>query len=295
MDVDEIKADQEERTARLEREIAELKAQRVGAPPYRTVGLAGAGVVVLAAFLPWVSAIFASKAGVEGDGVITLVLGGLAGLMAWKMPRQWANVLVGLAGITVSSIALLDANHISQLASERDIAVTIGMGLWLTALGGIVLVGGAFLGNAAKRSAAESGPSTARRAGKYVGTRFKRKHAIAVIVVLALVGVGVGGAALISKRNQRQATESAQRSWNERAFAACRTAVDRHLDEDGTTFPDFGDEAVSVMGEAPGPFSVATWVETDQRGRTDFACFIRYGNIADEWRLTEPLTIVEGE
>lgn len=99
------------------------------------------GVVVIAAFLPWVSIFGVSASGLEGDGVITLIVG-LAGgaLLAvstglfsseQKTPTNMMNIVqIVLAGVT-ALIGLIDMNGAAAI------------GLYLTMFAGLAWVGGA--------------------------------------------------------------------------------------------------------------------------------------------------------
>lgn len=97
-------------------------------------------LVVLAAFLPWVSIFGIGAIGIEGDGVITLVLA-LAGAVILAMTT-------GLVGSRrtpgrVSQIALLALAVLAALIALLDMNGAAAIGLYLTLLGGIVWVVGA--------------------------------------------------------------------------------------------------------------------------------------------------------
>ena len=101
-------------------------------------------LVVLAAFMPWATAdagiVSSSRTGMEGDGVLTLILGLIAlpaSLLAhW---RRWLWLVLVTAGVLTSLIGIVDG--IDLLGISNDIAtVTIELGLVLTVVGGVVLV-----------------------------------------------------------------------------------------------------------------------------------------------------------
>lgn len=97
-------------------------------------------VVAVAAFFPWISIFGITAIGVEGDGVITLLLAIAGGALlavttglvgAPRTPNRGTQIaLVALAGVVVL-IALLDMNEFAAF------------GLYLTLLGGIAWVVGA--------------------------------------------------------------------------------------------------------------------------------------------------------
>lgn len=97
-------------------------------------------VVVLSAFMPWVSLLGFSKSGVEGDGVITLVVA-LAGAVLLvvtggavgspRTPSRASQIVLLVLAAIVSLVALLDMSGLAAV------------GLYLTLLGGIAWVVGA--------------------------------------------------------------------------------------------------------------------------------------------------------
>jgi hypothetical protein len=95
----------------------------------RTVMAGAAGVVVLSAFLPWVSFLGYSRAGIDGDGSITLIVALVGLLLAWRSWLGWIGQLAA-AGI-VAAVGIYDINQAGNLAA---------IGLYLTFLGGIVWV-----------------------------------------------------------------------------------------------------------------------------------------------------------
>ncbi|HWJ10679.1 MAG TPA: hypothetical protein VNS46_14975 [Nocardioides sp.] len=97
-------------------------------------------VVALAAFLPWVSLFGISAIGLEGDGVITLVLA-IAGAVTLAV----TSGLVGSARTAgrVSNIALLVLAAITALIGLIDMNGAAAIGLYLTLFGGIAWVVGA--------------------------------------------------------------------------------------------------------------------------------------------------------
>lgn len=98
-----------------------------------TLAVAGGGLVI-GSLMPWATVnagIFTvSKNGIEGDGVITLVLGGVLLLVALvssvATDRRW------MPAIVVSSLAC--ALVLWELADLWGKPVQVGIGLWLSAL-----------------------------------------------------------------------------------------------------------------------------------------------------------------
>jgi hypothetical protein len=115
-------------------------------------------VVVIAAFLPWVSILGISALGIEGDGVITLILGlagaaillftaGVFGADA-KAPGKAVNITLIVLAALVTLIALVDMNGAAAI------------GLYLTLFAGMAWLGGAIWHLAIAAKTAPSASST---------------------------------------------------------------------------------------------------------------------------------------
>lgn len=97
-------------------------------------------VVALAAFLPWASVFGISVRGIEGDGVITLVLAIAGGIVfALTTPIFDAAKTAGKR----SQISLLVLAVLVALIGLFDMNGAAAMGLYLTLFGGIAWVVGA--------------------------------------------------------------------------------------------------------------------------------------------------------
>lgn len=116
-------------------------------------------VVALAAFLPWISIFGISALGVEGDGVLTLllalaggvVLGLTSGLFGHeKEPGKKSQITLLLLAVVVVLIGLMDMNGAAAI------------GLYLTLFGGAAwVVGAAWQFSVAKQNAVQPGESAA--------------------------------------------------------------------------------------------------------------------------------------
>jgi hypothetical protein len=96
--------------------------------------------VFLSAFLPWVSLFGLSKRGVEGDGVITLVLAVIGAVLlavttgligSVRTPGRASQIALLVLAVVVTLVGLLDMNGVAAI------------GLYLTLLAGIAWVVGA--------------------------------------------------------------------------------------------------------------------------------------------------------
>lgn len=129
------------------------------------LSLGAAAVVLIAAFLPWVSVLGISALGIEGDGVLTLILalaGGAVLLFTTgvldstvkvpvKVSAKAANITLIVLAALVMLIALVDMNGFAAI------------GLYLTLFGGMAWLAGAIwqLALAAKETPSTSGSGTA--------------------------------------------------------------------------------------------------------------------------------------
>jgi Protein of unknown function (DUF2510) len=122
--------------------------------------LIGAAALIVGALLPWATAsagfISVSKAGTDGDGVITLVLGAviaLFALFAWKPQSHQLAVIVGVgAGLAAGGVAIYDIVNVSNAvntAQSRSTLVhaSVGSGLYVTAVGAAIAIVGALVKN----------------------------------------------------------------------------------------------------------------------------------------------------
>lgn len=127
-------------------------AARVARPPLRYPTALGAGLmvggsigVILGSFMPWVRLGPVSISGMEGDGAITLVIGGLMLILAFaartspsRLPR-WLVMAGALAAVTV---AMIDTNRLVEGGLSRHL---IGGGLAMIFIAGVVALIGTFL------------------------------------------------------------------------------------------------------------------------------------------------------
>jgi hypothetical protein len=100
------------------------------------VALGGAVAVVFGAFLPWASR---GAAGIEGNGLFTLVFALLAGVLVvtgdWDRPVQKAVLGLGVLAALVAAVAV----------GFGVAAAAPGAGIYVTISGGVALaVGGGF-------------------------------------------------------------------------------------------------------------------------------------------------------
>lgn len=110
-------------------------------PSWLMMGIAVIGVI--GAFLPWATFGIFSVAGTDGDGVITLILFIVFGLIGLWLGRQGdPNVAMGvkvLSIVLMAVVVVIAVYDIANISSEGDsfIKVSPGGGLYLTLISGI--------------------------------------------------------------------------------------------------------------------------------------------------------------
>lgn len=108
-----------------------------------TLALIGSAAIILGSLLPWATLTTGfgsvSIAGTHGDGMITLILGALAGLVAfvWFGGQISSGVRTGL-GVIAIAILIVSANaatNIANVSGGASSQVGIGIGLFGVLLG----------------------------------------------------------------------------------------------------------------------------------------------------------------
>lgn len=133
----------------LSTSTAEVASEQSAYPTGRKLTLGGLVLVVVGAFLPWVSASVLgtsdSVIGLNTFGVVTLVLAAVAGflvLLSWSTGMQ---TLALLAGIGIAGVATFGIADPVQLVEVQASGLDEGLihadnGLYATFVGGIIVV-----------------------------------------------------------------------------------------------------------------------------------------------------------
>lgn len=100
------------------------------------MGMLGALIVIVGAFLSWAVSPSITVKGTDGDGTITLALAALAIVFLWikKIPA-WVSAILGAIILAVGIIDFSQVNEAVKLDNG-----TVGIGLYLTIGGGFVLL-----------------------------------------------------------------------------------------------------------------------------------------------------------
>ncbi|NQV05628.1 hypothetical protein HQ535_03685 [bacterium] len=115
----------------------------------------GALLVILGSFLTWVSidiggqTISSSGTGEGGDGTLTLILAIAAvALAVFLLGKGTARkIAVAIAAALILLIAIIDVQDIMS-GGDLGIDASVGIGLWLVVVGGVVALAGAFIKDA---------------------------------------------------------------------------------------------------------------------------------------------------
>ena len=114
------------------------------------IGVIAMGLAAIGSVLPWVTAsagVFTvSRGGLSGDGVITIILAVLGlGLFATGTTgrAKWAFISGLVFAASILGISIYDAVNVTRLASgaPAGASVTVGVGLVLCIIGGVIGLG----------------------------------------------------------------------------------------------------------------------------------------------------------
>lgn len=123
----------------------------------RNYQIAGAGIVlvILGAIGPWVKVADISEGGLDADGVITLILGLIAAafvVLAFRKRAAPNMFAIGIPAVLIVVIAIADISDVNGAdLGVPGLDASVGWGLWLTLVGGIVLAASVAMGLMRKR------------------------------------------------------------------------------------------------------------------------------------------------
>ena len=156
----------------------------------RVVALLACAAIAIGSLGPWSTSVLGSEAGVGGDGLYTLVMAVLAGLLL--MPQKlWLTVVTGL-GVACSALALYDVVDVAGSTQEAlggvVQPVSVGWGLWLAAAASIALTVGAhlFRGEVTGRAPPAIGSAVGAAVGKV-----RRDTVLSALAALLIVGAAL--------------------------------------------------------------------------------------------------------
>jgi hypothetical protein len=137
------------------------KPSTTGIP--RIVSLLCCVGLMIGAFAPWATTALASESGTHGDGTMTGLFGLVAGIVlcAYAGKRPGWLTLTGVFAVIALLVAISDISNVSNYNTsffgQEVHVVSVGWGLWLTAVSAFGLIGGTVTWRAEerKRKAAE--------------------------------------------------------------------------------------------------------------------------------------------
>jgi hypothetical protein len=137
---------------------------RIAPPLVGYLLLACAVLSIASAFMPWAQVFGIAVTGREGsgDGNLTVfhgtVIGAMGVVIVCMQGRLWASIVASISAAYTVVIAFKDIADVNRFANSNGLdpsAVTVGPGLWLTLLAGLVAFGFGLVG-IAKRAPRES-------------------------------------------------------------------------------------------------------------------------------------------
>jgi hypothetical protein len=122
--------------------------ERITGSKSTMVALAGSVIALLGSFMAWISIDgLGSIGGMEdgNDGVITFIvaIGTGAGAVFLKDKARKISIIVG--GVIIAVIGVIDMLDINDASSQLGGGISIGIGLWMVLVGGIIATAGAFI------------------------------------------------------------------------------------------------------------------------------------------------------
>lgn len=116
------------------------------------IALGGAGVTAVGAFLPWIElGALGSRSGIDGDGTFTLLFAivviGIIVVRDWEKIDKGAVAVLGLLSLGIGVMYISDpaaGTNLGQSMMGQAIAEALepGVGLYLTAAGGLGMLAG---------------------------------------------------------------------------------------------------------------------------------------------------------
>jgi len=116
--------------------------------------LVGALLALIGSFLPWATVSVEgfgseSASGMDGDGVITLIVALAAAAIAVFMKGRGRMIGIIVAAGIIILVSIIDIADVNRAAGEigdiPGVDTSVGFGLWLVLVGGVVALVGAFV------------------------------------------------------------------------------------------------------------------------------------------------------
>jgi hypothetical protein len=127
---------------------AQQPGRPVSDPPLGWLTVGAALLAVLAGVLPWATVFGVSVYSADGDGGLVIgcavVVGACGIVMGLGHGRLWASITATVFGLLIGLIGLIDTVNVNSVVSNSDIPpgiASVGAGLWLTIVAGLLITG----------------------------------------------------------------------------------------------------------------------------------------------------------
>ncbi len=124
------------------------------------------GAIIVGSLMPWATVttglFSASVTGTDGDGVISLFLGGLLALFAWlARSNRWTAGAVAAIVVSILTVLLALFELVTIPETDEFAHVSTGIGVWVVAIGAVAGVVTSFIAHVNLRQAASEAESEA--------------------------------------------------------------------------------------------------------------------------------------
>lgn len=126
--------------------------------------MAAGVILIVGALLPWATLTSgfgsASIAGTDGDGVFAIALGALVAVAGVGMFNGSGTARAGAVVFGVLAAALMVSSfmNISEVVDESEVRASVGIGLWVGLLGGLLAAGAPLMAGSAAKSKSPPAP-----------------------------------------------------------------------------------------------------------------------------------------
>ena len=144
-------------TARAPREPSQPVGSQVNAAPFYLPNLIAAMIasvsLVIGSIGPWITFFALSRGNVDGDGMVTLILGIVAGVSlfvllnlgrgrvtaGWMIALAWTGFVAGMISFAIAVYAVVQVSSRKTELFGQTIGAQVGWGLWLVLIASLVL------------------------------------------------------------------------------------------------------------------------------------------------------------
>lgn len=116
--------------------------------PSLIAALAASVGIIVGSIGPWMTFMALSKNGVEGDGLIMLILGAISAAALFTLlvrggkagfVHRWISTAVGVVCLVIAIVDIMDVASRTTELFGREVGAQVGWGLWMAALSAAAL------------------------------------------------------------------------------------------------------------------------------------------------------------